>query len=126
MRAIDTNLVVRIFARDNVAQSRIVDEFIQVGAWISHLVLAEAVWVFQSVYKAKRADVAKAIESLVSHESLALENGEVIRDALVLFVRNTKLSFSDCMILEIARKAGHTPLGTFDNALGKVAGAKSL
>jgi hypothetical protein len=29
------------------------------------------------------------------------------------------------MVLEIARKAGHVPLGTFDRRLGKVDGAES-
>jgi hypothetical protein len=29
-------------------------------------------------------------------------------------------------MVEVARKAGHVPLGTFDRALGKVAGAQRL
>ena len=29
----------------------------------------------------------------------------------------------DCLLLEIARKAGHLPLGTFDRDLGKLNGA---
>jgi predicted nucleic acid-binding protein len=32
------------------------------------------------------------------------------------------LGFSDCLLLHLARKAGHLPLGTFDRALGKVEG----
>ena len=31
-----------------------------------------------------------------------------------------------CLLLEIARKAGHTPLATFDKSLGKLAGAQQL
>jgi predicted nucleic acid-binding protein len=36
------------------------------------------------------------------------------------------LGFSDCMMLEVARKAGHLPLGTFDKALAKLDGAQLL
>ena len=38
--------------------------------------------------------------------------------------RHTPLGFSDCLVLEIARKAGHLPLATFDKALGRLAGAQ--
>lgn len=36
------------------------------------------------------------------------------------------MGFSDCLVLEMARKAGHLPLGTFDHALGKQEGAQRL
>jgi len=31
-----------------------------------------------------------------------------------------------CLMLEVARKAGHLPLGTFDRNLGKLEGAETL
>jgi predicted nucleic acid-binding protein len=34
--------------------------------------------------------------------------------------------FVDCLMLHLARKAGHQPLGTFDHALGKVEGTHKL
>jgi predicted nucleic acid-binding protein len=36
------------------------------------------------------------------------------------------LGFSDCLILEVARAAGHLPMGTFDRDLGKLSGAQRL
>jgi predicted nucleic acid-binding protein len=36
------------------------------------------------------------------------------------------LGFSDCLILEAARKAGHLPVGTFDRDLSKLDGAERL
>jgi predicted nucleic acid-binding protein len=36
------------------------------------------------------------------------------------------LGFSDCLVLEIARQAGHLPLGTFDRDLAKLDGAERL
>jgi predicted nucleic acid-binding protein len=36
------------------------------------------------------------------------------------------VSFSDCLTLEVARKAGHLPVGTFDRDLAKCDGAERL
>jgi predicted nucleic acid-binding protein len=46
--------------------------------------------------------------------------------ALEQYRNRTALGFSDCLILETARKAGHFPLGTFDRNLSKLDGAESL
>lgn len=50
----------------------------------------------------------------------------VERVALVEYRMRPALGFSDCLILEVARKAGHLPLGTFDRELGKLSGAQKL
>ena len=41
MLAVDTNVLVRLIARDDAAQVRVAEEFATKGAWVSHLVLAE-------------------------------------------------------------------------------------
>jgi predicted nucleic acid-binding protein len=38
----------------------------------------------------------------------------------------TVVNFSDCLVLELARKAGHLPLGTFDRSLSKLDGVQKL
>lgn len=45
---------------------------------------------------------------------------------LTIFREHPKVQFSDCLVLEIARKAGHIPLGTFDRALSKQPGAERV
>jgi predicted nucleic acid-binding protein len=42
------------------------------------------------------------------------------------FQESPKLGFLDCLIVQSAVKAGHTPLGTFDRALGKTEAAELL
>jgi len=49
-----------------------------------------------------------------------------VRAALDHFRAKPALGFSDCLVLEIARKAGHLPLGTFDRGLAKLEGVKRL
>jgi predicted nucleic-acid-binding protein len=45
MRAVDTNVLVRLVARDEAAQLQIAEDFVAKGAWVSHLVLAETLWI---------------------------------------------------------------------------------
>ncbi len=126
MLAIDTNVLVRLLARDDVKQAALADQFIAKGAWVSHLVLAESLWVLDSVYERTPAQLAAALNLLLTHESLVLQDADTVSAALAHFQKKPALGFSDCLVLEIARKAGHVPLGTFDKALAKLAGAQKL
>ena len=121
MRAVDTNLLVRLLVRDDVAQVTVAEAFVENGAWVSHLVLVETLWVLDAVYERTAAQIAKAIELLLNHNSLTLQDADVVASALESFQARPSLGFSDCMVLEIARKAGHLPLGTFDRGLAKLA-----
>ena len=121
MRAVDTNLLVRLLVRDDATQVTAAEAFVENGAWVSHLVLVETLWVLDAVYERSAAQIAKAIELLLNHNHLTLQDADVVASALESFQARPSLGFSDCMVLEIARKAGHLPLGTFDKGLGKLA-----
>jgi predicted nucleic-acid-binding protein len=53
MRAVDTNVLVRIIARDDPRQTGAAEAFVADGAWLSHVVLAELAWVLESVYDSR-------------------------------------------------------------------------
>ena len=126
MRAIDTNLLVRLVVRDDALQVAASEEFIASGAWVSHIVLAETLWVLDAVHERTPAQLAAAVEMLLNHEHLAIQDPDVVMRALTNFRARPRLGFSDCLVLEIARKAGHLPLGTFDRSLAKLDGALRL
>jgi len=126
MRAVDTNVLVRLIARDDFRQTASAESFIEKGAWVSVLTLAEAAWVLATVYELSAKDLARAIEMLLNHQDLVLQDAETVAGALELFRSKPALGFSDCLILQLARKAGHLPLGTFDRKLSKVDGAQRL
>ena len=126
MRAVDTNLLVRLIVRDDEAQVATAEAFVAGGAWVSHLVLAETIWVLDAVHERTAAQLAAAIEMLLNHEQLSIQDAEVVSQALEQFRSRPALGFSDCLVLEIARKAGHLPLGTFDRVLAKLQGAQRL
>lgn len=126
MRAVDTNVLVRLVTRDDAKQVTAAEAFISPGAWVSHIVLVEAMWVLASVYNLGPAAIATAIEMLLNHRDLSLQDADVVAAALAHFRKRPKLGFSGCLVLEVARKAGHVPLGTFDRELSKLDGAERL
>jgi predicted nucleic-acid-binding protein len=126
MRAVDTNVLVRVITRDDAAQVAAAERFVQKGAWVSHLALAEAAWVLDAVYERTAAEIASAIELLLNHRELTVQDPDVVAAALEKFRSRPAVGFSDCLLLEIARRAGHLPLGTFDRDLGRLDGAERL
>lgn len=126
MRAVDTNLLVRLVARDDPKQVVAAEEFVAKGGWVSLLVLMETTWVLDSVYDLRPAEIATAVDMLLNHTSLTVQDSEVVAAALEQFRAKPAVGFSDCLVLEAARKAGHLPLGTFDRRLGKLEGVEKL
>ena len=126
MRAVDTNVVVRLLTGDDASQTEAASRFIEKGAWVSILALAETTWVLRTWYQRSAAEIADAIETLLGNTDLTFQDSDIVAAALDLFRSRPSLGFSDCLMLHIARKAGHLPLGTFDRALGRVDGAHKL
>ena len=126
MHAVDTNVLVRLLVRDDVRQAATAAPFVTKGAWVSTLVLAETLWVLDAVYNRSSAQIANAVELMLNHKDLTLQDSDVVALALKHFWARPSLGFSDCLVLEIARKAGHLPLGTFDRNLAKLDGAHRL
>lgn len=126
MRAVDTNVLVRLITRDDKEQVAAAEAFVEKGAWASHLVLAELTWVLVSAYDLDHTQVARAVEMLLHHEQISVQDADVVSAALENYRSKPTLGFSDCLILEIARKAGHVPLGTFDRNLSRLSGAERL
>lgn len=96
------------------------------GGWVSHLVLMEATRVLTSVYEVGAPDLAMAIDMLLKHRNLTVQDSDVVAAALQHFQEKPAAGFSDCLVLEVARKEGHLPLGTFDKHLGRLDGAQRI
>jgi predicted nucleic-acid-binding protein len=126
MQSADTNVLVRMITGDNARQTEAADRFIEGGAWVSILAVAETAWVLGTWYKRNAADIASAVQMLLDHKDLILQDSDAVAAALKLFRSRPSLGFSDCLMLHLARKAGHLPLGTFDRALGRVEGARKV
>ena len=123
MRAVDTNVLVRLLVRDDADQVAAAEAFVGCEAWVSHLVLLEALWVLDAVHRLTADQQTTVVAMLLEHQHLSLQEPEVVRAALDRFRSRPALGFSDCLVLETARKAGQLPLGTFDRKLARSDGA---
>jgi predicted nucleic-acid-binding protein len=126
MRAVDTNVLVRLIARDDPAQVTAATQFVSTGAWVSHVVLVEVIGVLASVYHRDAASLARTIDFLLKHQDLTIQDADVVVAAVQHYRARSALGFSDCLILEIARKAGHIPIGTFDRTFAKLDGTERI
>jgi predicted nucleic-acid-binding protein len=126
MRAVDTNVLVRLITRDDVKQAAAAESFVAAGAWVGHVVLAETTWVLNTVYNLGPAAIATAVEMLLNHQHLTVADPDVVASALDQYRRSPRMSFSDCLVLETARKAGHLPVGSFDRRFAKLDGVHKL
>jgi predicted nucleic-acid-binding protein len=126
MRAVDTNVLVRLVTRDDRRQTAAAESFVSKGGWVSTLVLMEATWVLTAVYDLTHGEIVTAVEMLLHHRDLTLQDPDSVAAALEQYRKRPALGFSDCLILETARKAGHIPLSTFDRNLSKLDGAEGL
>ncbi|PYP88664.1 MAG: hypothetical protein DMF61_05630 [Blastocatellia bacterium AA13] len=59
--------MVRLVTRDDKKQVKVAESFVAEGAWISHIVLAETLWVLESVYDLDAEQRATAVEMLMNN-----------------------------------------------------------
>ena len=78
MVAADTNVLVRLIVRDNAEQVAAVTEFLAKGVWVSIVVLAETMWVLATTYKQGAREIAEAVETLLDHKNITVENSEAV------------------------------------------------
>jgi predicted nucleic-acid-binding protein len=126
MRAVDTNVLVRLITRDDPEQVAVAQSFVDGGAWASHVVIAEMARVLDAVYGLAPRAIAGAIDMLLHEQSLTIQDPDVVAAALDQYRAHPRVGFSDCLMLEVARKAGHLPFGTFDRTLARLPGAEVL
>ena len=99
MRAVDTNVLVRLIAQDDARQVAAARRWVEEGVWVSTLALAEALWVLSVVYDRGPAEIALAVETLLNHRDLILQDSDVVAAALVRFRERPSVGFSDCSCL---------------------------
>jgi predicted nucleic-acid-binding protein len=125
-RAIDTNVLLWLLARDDAGQAAAADAFVAGGAWVSQRVLVETVCVLSAVYGRTPRQLIAAPDGLLSRRPLSIQDSETVAAASAHFKHRPSPGFSNCLALEVARQAGHGPPGTFDKALATLPQAQRL
>lgn len=119
MIGLDTNIVVRYLAQDDVQQCKKVNRLIENElnserkGYISLITLVEVVWVLETCYDQKKAELIAVIEGLLATKQFSIQRADIAYLALKAY-RNGSGDFSDALIVAIALDAGCEKVLTFD------------
>jgi predicted nucleic-acid-binding protein len=130
LRGLDTNVLVRFFAKDDPSQSPRVAAYIRTltredPGFIPLAALIELVWVMRRSYRADKAEIAGILEMLLRTPEFIVENAETANQALIRF-RGSKADYSDCLIQQSAHNAGCAFTVTFDETAASTAGMRLI
>lgn len=130
MKALDTNVLVRLLVEDHPGQAdqaaRVVRRASAAGErlHVSSVVLAELVRVLAGAYDLGREEIAGAIAGLLRSRQLQFGDRDAAARAVAAYAAG-KGDFSDYLIREQARDAGCEAVVTFDAKLLREEGFES-
>ena len=113
MKAIDTNLIVRLLARDDPPQRAAARAVLARGdVLLLPTVLLEAEWVLRSRYAMKRRGIAERLLAIVRLEGVASISRAAMISALSAYAQAG--DFADLLHAALAAEAGAEAMVTFD------------
>ena len=119
MKAVDTNVIVRLLVGDAPQQTEAVRIRLNQAAddraplFVPLLVVLEAIWVLQSVYEVPRDEILTALQRLLLVPALTFEALPALQSSLVS-ARDNRLDLPDVLIGQAALHAGCEAVLTFD------------
>ena len=117
MRAIDTNILVRLAARDDPAQLEIAYQLIEEEFLILPTAVMEAEWVLRSTYGMSSQDIANELRDVLGHDKAKLVSGNAMEAALTCL--ESGADFADALHALLASETGATTFATFDKGVRK-------
>src|SRR5829696_8617601 len=114
MRAVDTNLIVRLFAQDDAEQVRTARQSLAADTvFVPKSVIVEFEWVMRGAYGESRGVIASAIETILATANVEVEDAAAVRRAVDWFRQGMDLA--DAVHLA---SSGHADwFDTFDAAM---------
>lgn len=128
MIGLDTNILVRYFARDDPILTPVADALLDslsegTRGFVPTVVLVELIWTMDKRYGADASELIEIVEYLTRSADLVVESDAVVQSALRLFV-STSIDFADCLILRTCQVAGCGHTATFDRKAARAIGMK--
>jgi predicted nucleic-acid-binding protein len=127
MIGLDTNVLIRAFIVDEGEQTRMAKQLVAQECseadpgYVASIVLAEAIWVLESVYGYRRNAIAATVDNLLAVGDIRFEHEADLRKALSEFSVH-RADFADALLAEINRSAGCSSTATFDRKAAKLDG----
>jgi len=92
MRFVDTNVFLRFLVNDDPAKTDACEALFRnaiagdEALCTSDMVIAEIIWVLESYYELKKADIRESVEKILNTRNLDCPNREIIISALSIYV----------------------------------------
>jgi predicted nucleic-acid-binding protein len=120
---LDTNILVRYFAQDDVKQCALVNRCIDglskaTPGFVSTVTLCELVWVLEEVYAVEKPALLGVLRQLLESDQLVIEHKPAAWGAVSEFSKSS-LDFGDAMIAQLGKKSGCEYTLTFDKRAAK-------
>jgi len=124
MIGLDTNLLVRIFAKDNPLQEAMVLELLEQlpegeRAVVNIVVIVELLWVLKRAYRFEQEALVRVLRSMAENKRLFLPNKEILLEAAHQ-VRENGGELPDMIIALLNREHGASVTYTFDLEASKL------
>jgi len=125
MIGLDTNVILRYLLQDDPTQTRQVNQIFESQlseskpGFINLATVLEVVWVLRSLLKQTPAQIAKQIESLLTSDSLEVQNEQQVFEAAFALKRGTG-EFEDALIGALNSWSGCSHTLTFDRGAARL------
>lgn len=124
---VDTNVLVRHLTADPPAMGARATAFLAASPrlYLADLIVAETIYVLASFYEAPREQIAGAMRSLLSMDSVVTVDRAVLLRALEVFERE-HLDFAEAYLVACAESTGIARVASFDRAIDRVTTVERL
>ncbi len=118
---LDTDVLVRHLTGDPPAQARAAGELLRASSdlILEDVVIAELVYVLESVYKVPRDRLAELVRAVVEFAAIRVEDPTVIHGALRHYV-SARVDFADAYVAAAASASGVGTVASFDRDLDRI------
>jgi predicted nucleic acid-binding protein len=124
---LDTNILIRFLKQDHPTMGRATESLFQAAARgevrliIEESILAEAVYVLQTIYKEGRVEISEALQALLRRASAGqAARPAILYDALERFRRHPQVDFADALLAASAADQD-IPVASFDRDFDRFA-----
>jgi predicted nucleic-acid-binding protein len=121
MKAIDTNVVIRLLIGDDPVQQVAAKALLREPVLVTVTVMIESAWVLRSRYGFDRASVAALLDAFLDYPNVLMQAETRVRWALSRY--RTRGDIAD--LLHIAAAAPANTFTTFDRGIALAAGEES-